>query len=220
MHRMQTWIDAAYAVHQDMKSHTGGAISFGRGAILCKSIKQKLNTKSSTEAELVGVSDYLPNTIWVRFFLEAQGYPVNDNIVHQDNESAIRLETNGRASAGKKSRHIDIRYFFVKDRVTSEEISIVHCPTEQMLADFFTKPLQGGLFRKFRDVILGYAHISSLPVLTQPAPEERVGNHENQITGQVNPVSSDLRKPTWAQVAAHDGQTKQPNVRRRVVSFR
>jgi hypothetical protein len=61
---MNTWVDASYAVHKDFKSHTGGAVSFGRGAVMCKSAKQKLNTKSSTEAELVGASDYLPYPIW------------------------------------------------------------------------------------------------------------------------------------------------------------
>ena len=65
------WVDAAYAVHDDMKSHTGGATSLGRGAIMCKSTKRKLNTKSSTEAEVVGSSDYLPNTIWARMVVRA-----------------------------------------------------------------------------------------------------------------------------------------------------
>ena len=72
--KMMTWVDASYAVHRDMKSHTGGVISFGTGAVMSKSTKQKLNTKSSTEAELVGASDYLPNAIWAKKFLEAQGY--------------------------------------------------------------------------------------------------------------------------------------------------
>jgi hypothetical protein len=81
-----------------MKSHTGGALSLGIGAIMCKSTKQKLNTKSSTEAELVGASDYLPNTtIWVRMFLEAQGYEIKNNIFAQDNQSAIRLEKKQRS---------------------------------------------------------------------------------------------------------------------------
>jgi hypothetical protein len=93
---IQTWVDASYAVHEDMKSHTGGTISFGRGALLRKSTKQKLNTKSSTEAELVGASDYLPNTIWTKYFLEAQGYEIKKNIYNQDNQSAIRLEKMGR----------------------------------------------------------------------------------------------------------------------------
>jgi hypothetical protein len=68
LQKLMTWVDAAYGVHQDMKSHTGGAMLFGRGAVLCKLSKQKLNTTSSTKAELVGASDYLPNTIWVKSF--------------------------------------------------------------------------------------------------------------------------------------------------------
>ncbi|KAL7572191.1 hypothetical protein ACA910_005538 [Epithemia clementina (nom. ined.)] len=145
---LQTWVDASYAVHADAKSHTGGATSFGRGAFCCKSIKQNLNTKSSTEAELVGISDYLPNTIWVRMFLEAQGHTINNNVLLQDNQSAIHLARHGRASAGQKSRHIDIRYFFIKDRLQSEPLKIEHCPTLAMLADFFTKPLQGAFSAK------------------------------------------------------------------------
>jgi hypothetical protein len=158
----RTWVDASYAVHPDMKSHTGGVMSFGTGGLVCKSSKQKLNTKSSTEAELVGASDYLPNTIWVKNFMQAQGYDITENIFEQDNESAIKLEKNGRMSAGPKSRHIDIRFFWIKDRVQKENILIRHCPTLQMLADFFTKPLQGALFRRFRDVLLGYAHVDTL----------------------------------------------------------
>jgi hypothetical protein len=172
--RMRTWVDASYAVHPDCKSHTGGAISFGRGAIIGKSIKQKLNTKSSTEAETVGASDYLPNTIWTKLFMEAQGYTVSSNIFEQDNESAIRLATNGRLSAGPKSRHIDIRYYWLKDRIQSGDIIVRHCPTDQMLADFFTKPLQGRLFRFFKAVILGHRHVDTLrDPIAQPL-EERV----------------------------------------------
>jgi len=138
-------------------------------------VKQKLNTKSSTEAETIGASDYLPHTVWTMNFMAAQGYKNMESVFYQDNESAIRLERNGRASAGQKSRHINIRYFFIKDRVKIEGISIVHCPTGLMLADFFTKPLQGALFRKFRDVLLGYKHISVLEVPPATRSEERVG---------------------------------------------
>ena len=65
---LHTWVDASYAGQNDMKSHTGGAMSFGRGVFGTKSTKQKLNTKSSAEAEVVGVSDYLPSTIWTTIF--------------------------------------------------------------------------------------------------------------------------------------------------------
>jgi hypothetical protein len=64
--KSKLWVDAAYAVHDDMKSHTGGVTSFGRGGIMCKSTKQKLNTKSSTEAKVAGSSDYPPHTIWAK----------------------------------------------------------------------------------------------------------------------------------------------------------
>jgi hypothetical protein len=165
-----------------MKSHTGGVISFGRGGLLCKSKKQNINTKSSTEAELIGASDYLPNTLYVKMFKEAQGYPIKQAIFHQDNQSAIKMEQNGKASCSQRSRHIDIRYFFITDHSQRNSINIVHCPTEDMLADFFTKPLQGSLFRKIRSVLLGEAHSSILsPDIPSSSNEERVEN-KNPVT--------------------------------------
>ena len=168
----KTWVDAAYAVHDDMKSHTGGVMSFGHGAINAKSLKQKLNVKSSTEAEVVGASDYLPWVIWVVKFMHYQGFDMDTNIFYQDNLSAMKIEKNGRKSCGQKSRHIDIRYFFIKDVLKRENITLAHCPTEDMLADFYTKPLQGSLFRKMRDYIMG--HSASLN-------EERVENTLNNL---------------------------------------
>ena len=87
-------------------------------------------------------------------FMEAQGYSVVDNIVYQDNQSAILQEGNGRASSGRRTRHIDIRYFFASDRIAQGELRVEYCPTTDMIADFFTKPLQGSLFKKFRALIL------------------------------------------------------------------
>jgi hypothetical protein len=141
-----------------MKSHTGGVVSFRRGAINSKSSKQKLNTKSSAEAELVVASDYLPYPIWGKNFLEAQGDVLKENVLYQDNQSTIHFKKNGQKSCGPNSRHIDIRYFFIKDGLGIKNVSVHYCPTEQMLADFFRKPLQGNHFRKFREVIMGHKH--------------------------------------------------------------
>ena len=94
---LKWWIDASFAVHPDMRSHTGMTMSLGHGCPYSSTNKQKINTKSSTEAELVGVADGLPMVIWTRNFLEAQGLTVNDNVVYQDNMSAILLERNGRS---------------------------------------------------------------------------------------------------------------------------
>ncbi|MEL7196301.1 MAG: reverse transcriptase domain-containing protein [Bacteroidota bacterium] len=146
-------VDAAYGVHPDMKGHTGSEISVGNGSVYSSSSKQKINTKSSTESELVGVSDALPQVIWTRYFLIAQGYAVRCTLL-QDNKSAILLETNGRGSSGKRTRHIDIRYFFIKDRIQARELSVVYCPTEDMVSDYFSKPLQGNQFRKLRAMIM------------------------------------------------------------------
>jgi hypothetical protein len=137
-----------------MKSHTGAMMSLGKGAAYGTSTRQKLNTKSSTEAELVAVNDVMPHILWTRYFLEAQGYGVKDSLVYQDNQSAILLEKNGRASSGKRMRHINIRYFFVTDRIAAREVKVEYCPTGEMLGDFFTKPLQGILFRKFFNHVL------------------------------------------------------------------
>ena len=127
----------------------------GRGFPISTSTKQKLNTRSSTESELVGVDDMMPIIIWTRYFLLSQGYGIVENLLLQDNKSSILLERNGRASSSKRTRHINIRYFFVCDRVNMKEISLHWCPTKEMIADFWTKPLQGSHFRKLRDYIMG-----------------------------------------------------------------
>ena len=148
------WVDASYAVHPNMKSHTGGMMSLGKGTIYGASTRQKLNTKSSTESELVAVNDLMPQVLWTRYFLEAQGYDIKYSIMHQNNQSSMKLEKHGRASSSKRTRHINVRYFFVTNRIASKEVSVAYCPTSEMIADFFTKPLQGQDFRKFRDMIL------------------------------------------------------------------
>ncbi|KAG7374846.1 reverse transcriptase RNA-dependent DNA polymerase [Nitzschia inconspicua] len=148
------WVDASYAVHPDMRSHTGATMTLGKGSVYSMSTRQKLNTRSSTEAELVGVNDAMSLILWTRHFLEAQGYTVEKNVVYQDNESAILLEKNGRQSSTKRTRHLNVRYFFVTDNVNQGRLSIEYCPTGDMIADYFTKPLQGSSFRKMLKQIL------------------------------------------------------------------
>jgi hypothetical protein len=177
------WIDASYGVHHDMRSHTGGVMSMGTGAAYSTSKKQKLNTKSSTEAELIGIDDVLPQALWTKYFLEAQGYGT-DTLLHQDNQSTIKLSENGKASSGKGTRHINIRYFFITDRIARKEVAIQYCPTKEMVADYFTKPLQGELFYKFRDQIMGVVPMATI-----------IGDHRSVLDG--NPVVSEkLTKPS------------------------
>jgi hypothetical protein len=151
---VHAYVDASYAIHPDAKGHSGMAMFLGAGSIYCKSSKQKLVARSSTEAELIGVSDGLTQILWTRLFLEAQGYPGNPVVMHQDNKSTIVLAKKGRSNVGK-TKHINVRYFLVKDKVESQEVVVVHTPTEEMVADFFTKPLQGSTFEKLRSVVMG-----------------------------------------------------------------
>ena len=91
-----TWVEAAYGVQLDLKSHTGGGISFGYELVHCKSRKKKLNKKSSTDAELVRVSDYLPYNIWIFLCMETQGYRIQWKTILKENQTTTRMEKNGK----------------------------------------------------------------------------------------------------------------------------
>ena len=158
------FIDGAFAVHEDMRSHSGSYMTFGRGMMNGSSNKQKINTTSSTEAETVAVHDNMAAILWTRYFLEAQGYPMKPSLVHQDNQSAMLLENNGRGSSSKRTRHMNIRYFFVGDCIQRGHIIVKHCPTDEMIGDFFTKPLGGAKFRRFRNIIMNCSHDDYGPV--------------------------------------------------------
>ncbi len=87
--------------------------------------------------------------LWTKSFIKEQGYHIDDTIVYQDNQSAVLLEKNGKPSSGKHTRHINILYFFITDRVKQEGMTVGYCPVPEMIGNHFTKPLQGALFCKF-----------------------------------------------------------------------
>jgi hypothetical protein len=163
---LKWWVDAAFAVHPNMRGHSGGGLSLGRGFPIMSSTKQKVNTRSSTEAEVVGADDFISVICWTRYFMKAQGYDVQENVLFQDNKSSILLEKNGKASSSKRTKHINIRYFFITDRFNKKEVSVVWCPTEDMIGDYATEPCQGALFKKFRDQIMGVVPVKD------PEPEK------------------------------------------------
>ena len=150
--KLLAYVDASFATHPDRKGHTGGFLTLGGGAFLTKSIKQRLVTTSSCESELVAQSDFLSEALHVRNFLMSIDFHVGPIILHQDNLSAIHLAESGKP--GKRSKHVDIKFFFVTDRIRNGEVSLKYQPTDLMYADLLTKPLQGAKFRKFRSIIL------------------------------------------------------------------
>jgi hypothetical protein len=165
-HILKWWVDASFAVHPNLRGHAGGGLSLGRGFPIVGSTKYKLNTRSSTEAELVGADDFMPAICWTRYFMEAQGHKIEDNVLCQDNKSSILLEKNGKASSSKRTKHVNIRFFLITDRIGKGELSVEWCPAGNMIGDFAAKPLQGAVFKKFRDFIMGVAPIEA------PAPIE------------------------------------------------
>ena len=205
---LQTYIDSSHAVHVDMRGHTGGAMTMGTGIIHGKGSKQKMNSRSSTETEVIGNSEYLPYPIWFEYFMEAQGRKIKSHLLWQDNEGAERFAKNGRISCTSNSRHISIKYFWVTDRVKQGKIEVKHCPTEKMLADFFTKALQGKLFHKFRAIIMGWKHVSSLwedddiDISVHDLPKERVENDD--INEKVS-VSNQGHIMSYADVVKKNG---------------
>jgi hypothetical protein len=122
--------------------------------------------------------------------MEAQGYQVQDNTLFQDNKSAILLEKNGKASSSKCTKHINIRYFFITDRVNKGDVSLVWCLTRDMIRDFMTKPLQGALFRKFRDQIMGVVPAQD------PGPGKAITKIDELNTHTVKPTNGNELKPS------------------------
>jgi len=77
-------------------------------------------------------------------FSRGSGYPMlKPTKIYQDNMSTILLGKNGKASSGQGTCHINIRYFFVTDRVTKREVEIIYCPTGEMTVDLLTKTTAG-----------------------------------------------------------------------------
>ena len=149
------WVDASYGVHWDCKGHTGAMMSMGKGALVNMARKHKLNTGSSTEAELVSIADVLGMMIWCNYFMEAQGYAIENNILYQDNKSTIMLAKNGRMSAGKNIKHINNSFFLITDKVAMGDLDIQHRGTDEMWDDVNTNPTQGKRFRVMCGHVMG-----------------------------------------------------------------
>ena len=154
LNMLKWFIDASYAVHKDIKGHTDNGLAMGKDTVFSKSTKQKLNTKSSTETEIVGIDNILSQVLWTNDFMRAQGWQTNETVVYQDNTSAIQLENNGKMSSSNRTKYINVRYFFVKDCVEQKKLRIEFLGTDELWANFYTKPLQGKKFYSFRKIIL------------------------------------------------------------------
>jgi len=153
--QLNWWVDSSYAVHPDMHSHSGIIMSLGKGAAYSTSCKQKLNTKSSMEAELVAIDEAMGQIMWTHYFLIGQGMSIKTATnIYQDNKSTILLAENGKGSSSRRTKHLDVRYFFMTDKIKKGDIRVSYCPMHKMIGDLFTKLLQGTQFVHMRSKIL------------------------------------------------------------------
>jgi hypothetical protein len=146
--------DASYGVHSDGRSQSADSFTLGTGSIYSSSTKQKITTKSSSEAELVAASDTSGRLLAFRNYLISRKYITSPAVLGQDNLATKQMLEKG-ISSSKRTRHLNIRYFFVKDYVEEKQLNVSYISTNDMIADVLTKPIQGKQFQRLRDKLLG-----------------------------------------------------------------
>jgi hypothetical protein len=148
--------DASYASHDDRKSHYGFSLHFGEnsGAFYSTSKKAKIMAISSTEAEYIALFEASKVIAWALQFLQDLGFPQKSPIIlYEDNKSTIHLVNNGNDKG--KTKHMDVRYQYVKEQVDTGKIILQYLSTTDMISDILTKPLISGPFLFLRDKLLG-----------------------------------------------------------------
>jgi hypothetical protein len=156
------YVDCSYGCHVDGRSHGGFTLHIGEdnAPFFVSSRKQKdCVAVGSMEGEYVELSAASRKVLEFRYFLDNIGFPQPEpTVIYEDNQSAINLAI--APAVTRKSRHIHIRHHFIRDLVEKKLVTIVHLPTERMLADFLTKPYGPKRFVMFRDRMF---NVTSLP---------------------------------------------------------
>ncbi|RLM79074.1 putative gag-pol polyprotein [Panicum miliaceum] len=153
--------DADFADCVDTKKSTSGYVfTLANGAISWKSSKQSLTAASIMQAEFVACYEAVEQAVWIKGFIP--GLRVVDSIskplkLYCDNKAAVFYASNNKSSGGAK--HVDIKFYVVKDRVQDRTIELEHISTKEMLADPLTKGLPPN---KFRELIAGMGLLDSL----------------------------------------------------------
>ena len=160
-----TFADSSYNPGNDTspflkgcKSVSASVITLGRGAIHVKVAKQSFVANSSTYAELGAANDAIIPASHHQQVLENRGLTgkgIKPGKFKEDNTATIQLIKNGR-SLNAKTKHIKLKYYFIKQYFDTGDFVLEYCPTEDMVADILTKPMQGKLFFKLRALLLGH----------------------------------------------------------------
>jgi hypothetical protein len=146
---LTAYIDASHGTHAwDGTGRTGIVITVAGGAVCSKSCKQNVVTLSSTEAELVALTEGTNYLLWLRNLLDDLGIAgTGATTVYQDNLSTLALVSNDKTRQ-QRTRHLNCKYFAVRERVKDGAIALKHLPGSEMLADVLTKSVDGSTLRR------------------------------------------------------------------------
>lgn len=145
--------DASFGIHKDGKGHNGGICYIGNSVYKVETSKQALVGKSSTECELISLNKIIEQIIWSKYLLEECGYKQNIIKIGQDNKSTITMAINGSGKVGR-TKHINVRFYFVKQFIDNKDVELVYIPSIEMVADGLTKVLPRSEFVRWRKQIL------------------------------------------------------------------
>lgn len=147
---LECFVDADWASDAtDRKSNSGFLIKLGGSTIEWSSKKQKLVSLSSSEAEFIALAECCQELLWILKLMDSFGVGVKSPIkINEDNQSCIKIAE--KQNFERRSKHIETKFNFVKDLITTNKIKLIYCPTEEMIADILTKPLQSTKIQKFR----------------------------------------------------------------------
>jgi hypothetical protein len=145
---LEGYTDSDWASQPHQHSISGYAFTFGCGVVTWSSKKQPIVTLSSTEAEYVAATHATKEVLWLRSFLgEFTDLFKTPTTLHCDNNSAMELSKDSKFHA--RTKHIDIRYHFIREAVENRMITVKYVPTKENLADIFTKALPRPEFEHF-----------------------------------------------------------------------
>lgn len=136
----------------DRKSTSGYVFQVGGAPVSWRSCKQSSVALSTAEAEYIALSSAAQEAIWMRTLLsELKRESTKPALIYEDNQAAICLSKNPQFHG--RSKHIEIKYHFIRDQVKNGVINVKYCKTDDMTADIMTKGLYGERFSKLRRIV-------------------------------------------------------------------
>ena len=180
---------------ESRQSTSGYIFNLGLGPIAWKSSRQPIVACSSTEAEYIALADASREGSWIKTMITELGFQQSEQIIiYEDNQGCIAISKHRRAD--KRTKHIDIKYHYVRDQIERGEIKIEYCPTEKMVADAMTKPLNVVKFKTCRDLMGLMPAPAGLTGGVEATPASKAVSHRDQSDELIQESFTDATEST------------------------